>query len=101
MKVTISGVVHWHKYTWSDKATYELHNTDMSDYGHQFVPIGPASFEFDVPDDFDYISGQIKTMKAEKEKILADAHVKAMNIDAQIQELLCLEHRDFNGGDPA
>ena len=44
-----------------------------------------------VPDDFDPTNQHIEMLKAEKQRIQAEAHLKAENIEEQIQSLLCIE----------
>jgi len=93
MRVTIKGIIHWRKYPWKDETEYIFNEFDMSDCGPHYVPMFEHQFEVEIPDDFDPTPQMIAALKAEKRKILADANVKANNIDEQIQKLLCIEHK--------
>lgn len=94
MKATISGYVYWFKFDFMDAPKYTFHNTaTLANGSPEYALIGPHTIEVDIPDDFDPTPGRIATMKAEKQRILAEAHVKAENIEEQIQKLLCLEFK--------
>jgi len=51
--------------------------------------------EIDAPevDETELKSGVVKFMRAEQQKIRAEAEVKYQNIEQQIQELLCIEDK--------
>ena len=80
----------------NDDYIYSICQCDMSEYG--YIPVAIKEFElsFDIPDDFDPVNGHIDALKAEKQKIAADAQVKMNNLEEQIQSLLCIE--DKSGG---
>ena len=92
MKVTINGCGYHRQYSWDDKPIYEIWNDD-SWGGKDRVMVMPHSFEVEIPDDFDPTPEKIRMLRAEKQRIQAEAHVKAENIEAQIQELLCIEDK--------
>lgn len=94
MKVTIKGFLCYSKWAWNDVPTYELWPFDASKTGdgHRAL-IREQYFEVDIPDDFDPRPQQIAVLKAKKQEILAEAHVKATNIDEQISRLLCIENK--------
>jgi len=92
MKVTVKGFLHWRKYEWETAPTYLLlshHSTNDPDYAY----ISDHEFEVEIPDDFDPIPVKIGILRKEKQRIQAEAHVKAENIKQQIQELLCIEDK--------
>ena len=92
MKVTINGFVYHRQYEWDTEPKYEFWNNDgWSDANR--VLVMPHSMEVDIPDDFDPTPVKIANLRAEKQRIQAEAHVKAENIEAQIQELLCIENK--------
>lgn len=92
MKVTINGFVYHRQYSWEDKASYEFFSSEMMCDADRVLVL-PHSIEVDIPDDFTPIPGKIEILRKEKQRILAQAHVKAENIEAQIQELLCIEDK--------
>jgi hypothetical protein len=57
------------------------------------IAISSMEVTMEVPEGFDMNTGQIDMLKTEKQKILAEAGLKAANIQDQIQRLLCIEHR--------
>jgi len=57
------------------------------------IEISWTEVSMDVPEDFDLTTGQIDMLKTEKQKILAEAGLKAANIEDQIQRLLFIEHK--------
>ncbi len=94
MKVTITGFIYWHKYSWEDTPAYwHIQSESMGGVDPDYSLVMPHDFEVDIPDDFDPIPGRIDSMRKVKDKILADAQVQANNIEEQIQRLLCIEYK--------
>lgn len=96
MKVILKGILHWQKWTYDEEATFALHAHDMSemsDSNHQYAPIKEVSFEVEIPDDFDPRPGIVEGMREQKQKLLAEAQMKANQIDEQIQQLLSIEYK--------
>jgi hypothetical protein len=93
MKVTVKAFLHWHKYEWEDKFSFEFWRCDMSVNGPDYVCLGEREFEVEIPDDFDPRPHQIAALREAKQRVLAEAQAKANNIDDQIQRLLCLEFK--------
>jgi hypothetical protein len=93
MKVKITGFIHWYKPSYHDTPSYGFYESDMSSISPDYVPMFEHSFEVEIPDNFDPTPLQIAALRKHKEKILADAHVQANNLEEQIQRLLCLEHK--------
>ena len=92
MKVTCKGWIHHSKYDWKTEVDYVFWPYKMDTTPEQ-VPILEHSFDVEIPDDFDPNPIKIEMLRAEKQRIQAEAQVKANNIDAQIQELLCIENK--------
>jgi len=93
MKVTIEGFIYHKQHKWDKEPTYEF--VSFPNWADEFrVQIMPHSFEVEIPDDFDPTPKKIATLRAEKQRTQAEAHVKAENIEAQIQELLCIENKE-------
>jgi hypothetical protein len=93
MKVTIKAFVHHRQYAWSKEVAYTIDVCDMSKVDASYSVIRQQEFEVEIPDDFDPTPSKIAALKAKKQEILAEAHVKAENIEEQIQRLLCIEHK--------
>lgn len=55
--------------------------------------LGEAVVSMDVPENYDFVSGRIDLLKAEKDRLNAETHLKTTNIDEQIQRLLVIEHK--------
>lgn len=76
MKVTVKGFVYHQKYPWDDEVRYVFFSSDeMGDVDR--VLIGPCSFDLDIPDNFDPTPIKINNLRKEKQRIQAEAHVKA------------------------
>jgi len=62
---------------------------DMSDH---WTRIGEATITVDIQDEEIIKRGMVKTLQAERKRVLADAQVKVNAINAKIQNLLAIEH---------
>lgn len=63
-------------------------NLDMSDCGHTVV--GEAQVTVTLPDHDTIIGNKVDALRAEKTRTLADAQLKATQIEGQIQSLLAI-----------
>ena len=70
---------------------YDYYMCDMSEFGNVLVASKEIEVSFDIPDDFNPTTAKIDLLKAEKQRIQAEAHLRAENIEEQIQSLLCIE----------
>jgi hypothetical protein len=70
---------------------YEYSIVDFEREGR--IAVSSMEVTMEVPEGFDLNTGQIDMLKTEKQKILAEAGLKAANIEDQIQRLLFIEHR--------
>ena len=68
-------------------------NIDMS---QEWTRIGEATITDDVPDENEIKLAMVESLKAERERVLADAQVKANEIEEKIQNLLAIT---WNGND--
>ena len=93
MKQKIKAFVFYHKYEWRTDAEYRIDCNDMTQVGPDYVMIGEQEFEVEIPDNFDPRPFQVKGLRAEKERIIAEAHAKVVNLEEQIQKLLAIEHK--------
>jgi len=62
---------------------------DMS--ASDWTLVGQATISVDLPEKSEVIEGAVASLKARKQRVLADAQVSANAIERQIQELQCLE----------
>jgi hypothetical protein len=92
MKVKVKAVIHYRKYDFQDTAQYVIFPCRF-DNDTDTLPILETELEVEIPDDFDPINTKIGILRQEKQRIQAEAHVKAENIEQQIQELLCIEDK--------
>lgn len=90
MKHTMKMIAHFSR-NFDGDISYELYTCDMSQYGS--TPICAVDVEFETPDDFNHVSAEIEILRKQKQKIQAEAQIKANEIDDQIAKLSCLEYR--------
>ncbi|EMD6373746.1 hypothetical protein VRQ87_003672 [Morganella morganii] len=66
-------------------------------------PVAEYQFELPVPaiSKFDLVQAEIDSLRAEQNKILADAEVKSGLLEDRIQALLCLEGKVISKDDEA
>ena len=89
MKVKTSVWAYYSEF--SKDWNYTSHDADMSKVG--WIKVSDHEIEFDeLPRDV-LVNGTIDAFRAEQQRIRAEAEVKAQNIEAQIQELLCIEDK--------
>ncbi len=75
---------------WRKDVCYYAYFTGDIPGNHMGTLIAETSVEIDEPNIHEIIDGTVKTMRAEQQKIRAEAEVKYQNIEQQIQEMLCL-----------
>lgn len=80
---------------WTDgEVQYNTFSIDMSEYGYILVTTKEVEVLIDIPEGFDPVTGQVDSLKKEKQKIGAEAQLKMNNIDEQIQSLLAIEFQE-------
>ncbi len=93
MKLTTTVWAYYSEY--SKEWTYTMTDSDMSD---SWVRVCDAEVEYEELPREHLTQEQAKIFQAEKQMVLADAHVKATAIDHKIQDLLSIE--DKSGQEP-
>ena len=78
---------------------YMIFQTDMTEYGYVLVNTQGIEITMDIPEGYDKVNSRIDQLKDEKQKIQAEAHLKAENIEEQIQSLLCIEDQSIGNKD--
>lgn len=88
---TTKAFIHaqWNKY--SKDFSYVAYAGDMTEYG--YILLEERELSFESPDDKRLRSLAAQSLRAKKNKELAEAHVKAQEIDQEIEELLALEFK--------
>lgn len=64
-----------------------------------YIYLGSVEVTMDVPQGYDLTNAHIDILKAEKSSIQAEAHIKANNIEDQIQRLLAIEYKEQSNED--
>ncbi|MGK2884370.1 MAG: hypothetical protein ACSLE8_06275 [Rhodococcus sp. (in: high G+C Gram-positive bacteria)] len=91
--VTVTGIVHLSAHgAPGGEPVFVLYGADMSEFGH--APLGPASFEFELPDNFNPSGARILILEKERERINAEFAKRVKAINEQISKLQSIE---FNG----
>lgn len=68
--------------------------TDGSDImADTWVLVKETGIEVEMPAHEVLVAAAVKTLRAEKAKILAEAQVKANEVEQKIQEFLCIEYK--------
>lgn len=76
----------------SNVVKFNVFPCDMSGFGHTLVTSKEFEVSFDIPEDFSIELEELKALKAEKQKMMANHHIALMGIDEKIQRLLALEY---------
>lgn len=87
---TIYIVAHWSSY--SKEFQYIIQGYEPSGDGG-YVLLEAREIEFETPNDTTLRLRIAEALRGKKNKILADAHVEAKEVDETIQELLALEDK--------
>jgi hypothetical protein len=96
VKITVKGILHWQQWTYEKEGRYVIHTDDMSAYSSDhchYAPIKPVEIELEIDDDFDPRPGIIEGLRKQKAQVVAEAQLKATQIEERIQTLLCLENK--------
>jgi hypothetical protein len=92
MKVSIQGFIHTQSREHADTRTFSFFGCDMSEYG--YVKVAPYTITTDIEIDEALLTkSEIEALRAEQQKIRAEAHAKVMNLEERISKLLALEHK--------
>ena len=98
MKATTKVYIHAEKLLRDSDAVRLVVLTHKTSSTELFGPcVLETEITIDVPDELleesALIAGKVAQLKLAKDKILADAHVKAKLIQDRIDSLLCIEHK--------
>ena len=91
MKVTITGFVHARArrdYEMSDAPTeYSFFTFDATDSSMGYMKIGPASFEYELPAEWNPVAAEVASLEAKKAKALADYQQTVSEINDRLSKL--------------
>lgn len=93
MKTIVKVYIHAAYEDWNKKYRMTAWSQDMSSASHCGPLVGTHEFEFDEPPYDVLVNGTIAQYREQQKKVLADAEMKSQEIEALIQELLCIEYR--------
>ncbi len=103
MEKLVYITAHWNRY--SKEFDYGIQNYEPSD-GSEFVLLEARSIPFETPNDVTMRLRVAEALRSKKNKVLADAHVEAKEIEETIQEMLAIEDKstdapssNFTGGE--
>ncbi len=92
----VKAFLHWElEYSLEAHAkipTFAFWKMKMAE-GPERVFVSEHEFEVAIPPNFDPLPRVVSSLREEKKKILAEAHVKAQNIEDQIQRFLAIEQK--------
>lgn len=94
MKITVTCFVHQmlNQYAAADTPpVFAAFAGDMSQYT-DYLLIGPAEFEFEVPDTFNPIVAQVSALEKQAVKLGDEYRRNAAMISDRISKLLCIEN---------
>lgn len=94
MKIIVKCFVHQvlNKYASADTPPeFHAFGGDMSQFP-DYLMIGPAEFEFDVPDSFNPIAAQVSALEKQAEKLAEEYRRNAAMIRDRISKLQCIEN---------
>jgi len=93
-KHVIEGFIVWEK--WKDernenaKFKFQSYKPGSPSDCWDTVLVGPHSFEFDVPDDFNPVPLQVGMLEAQKKELRLKLAQELIRIDEKIANLTCL-----------
>jgi hypothetical protein len=91
MKVKITAHVHYNKYSWDEKGSFEVFPCKLEDDDHRTY-VGEQEIEVEVPDDYDPRAQQIAALEKHKQKVMADYQKMVTDINEKISKLQALEY---------
>lgn len=90
MKHPIKGFVYEVQYSWDMEPRYVMMRGENAG-DEAYTLIGPASFDYEIPVDFNPVAQKLAALEAGKEQALQDyLRTKAM-FEEKISKLQCLE----------
>ena len=91
MKIKANVYVHFQKYEWEEKGSYQVYSFKANDDDTRTF-VCEQEIEIEVPDNYDPTAQQIAALEAQKAKAMSDFNKTVMNINARISQLSALEY---------
>lgn len=91
MKIKTTIYIHYCKYAWDEKGSFEVFSFQADDNEHRTF-VCETEIEIEVPDDYDPRAQQIAALEKEKQKIMADYQKNVTEINDRINKLQALEY---------
>jgi len=91
MKITTTVYVHFQKYEWEDRGTYQVYSFKANDDDTRTF-VCEQEIEVEVPDNYDPTAQMIAALEARKERAMADFNKTVMEINTRISKLQALEY---------
>lgn len=91
MKIKANVYVHFQKYEWEEKGSYQVYSFKANDDDTRTF-VCEQEIEIEVPDNYDPTAQNIAALEAQKAKAMSDFNNTVMNINARISQLSALEY---------
>lgn len=88
--IEVKGFILGQKNSWSDKIDYTWASCEMVEHG--YLTICPHVLTFELPEEFDVITAQIRMLEQQRDKIRAQMAKRITEINEQIQSLRAIEY---------
>lgn len=93
MKHKQTMFAHYRK-DYNNKPEYTLSQSDMTNFGLDHIVICKVEVEYETPDDFNPVPGQIEALQARKHELVKQFTQKIEEIKEQISKLEALEYSE-------
>ena len=91
MKIKTTVYVHFQKFQWEDKGSYQVYSFKANDDADRTF-ICEQEIEIEVPDNYDPTAQKIAALEAQKAKAMSDFNKTVMEINTRISKLQALEY---------
>ena len=91
MKIKTTIYIHYCKYAWDEKGSFEVFSFQADDNEHRTF-VCETEIEIEVPDDYDPRAQQIAALEKEKQKVMAEYQKNVTEINDRINKLQALEY---------
>ena len=89
-KITVSGFMHYTRSKYDSQGRYTFFNFDASKGDADYLLIGPASFEYAVPDEFSPIGAALARLQAQRGQAAKQFSDTVRRIDEEIGKLTAI-----------
>jgi hypothetical protein len=96
MKVKTTIYIHYCKYAWDEKGSFEVFSFQADDNEHRTF-VCETEIEIEVPDDYDPRAQQIAALEKEKQKVMAEYQKNLTEINDRISKLQAIPYTGQGG----